>query len=64
MSQSSLNRRLIQIFGILLGISVAVWVLRGFGILTFIPGGIICVLLLGAIAIAIISYVQRRWWRF
>ncbi|MDF5739189.1 MULTISPECIES: hypothetical protein [unclassified Nostoc] len=64
MSQSSLNRRLIQIFGILLGISVAVWVLRGFGILTFIPGGIIWLLLLGAIAIGIISYVQRRWWRF
>ncbi|AUB40686.1 MULTISPECIES: hypothetical protein [Nostoc] len=64
MSQSSLNRRLIQIFGILLGISVAVWVLRGFGILTFIPGGIIWLLLLGAIAIAIISYVQRTWWRF
>ncbi|MEH2393391.1 hypothetical protein [Nostoc sp.] len=63
MSQSSLNRRLIQIFGILLGISVAVWVLRGFGILTFIPGGIIWLLLLGAIVIAIISYAQRRWWR-
>ncbi|MEH1769800.1 hypothetical protein [Nostoc sp.] len=64
MSQSSLNRRLIQIFGILLGISVAVWVLRGFGILTFIPGGIILLLLLGAIAIGIISYAQRTWWRF
>ncbi|MBN3961621.1 MAG: hypothetical protein V7K67_04990 [Nostoc sp.] len=64
MSQSSLNRRLIQIFGILLGISVAVWVLRGFGILTFIPGGIIWLLLLGAIAIGIISYAQRTWWRF
>ncbi|MEH2058697.1 MAG: hypothetical protein V7K97_21595 [Nostoc sp.] len=63
MSQSSLNRRLIQIFGMLLGISVAVWVLRGFGILTFIPGGIILLLLLGAIAIGIISYAQRRWWR-
>ncbi len=64
MSQSSFNRRLIQIFGILLGISVAVWVLRGFGILTFIPGGIIWLLLLGAIAIGIISYAQRTWWRF
>ncbi|MEH2028086.1 hypothetical protein [Nostoc sp.] len=64
MNQSSLNRRLIQIFGILLGISVAVWVLRGFGILTFIPGGIIWLLLLGAIAIGIISYAQRTWWRF
>ncbi|MDZ8029454.1 MAG: hypothetical protein RMY36_022295 [Nostoc sp. SerVER01] len=64
MSQSSLNRRLIQILGILLGISLAVWILRGFGILTFIPGGIIWLLLLGAIAIGIISYAQRTWWRF
>ncbi|MEH2173794.1 hypothetical protein [Nostoc sp.] len=64
MNQSSLNRRLIQIFGTLLGISVAVWVLRGIGILTFIPGGIIWLLLFGAIAIGIISYAQRTWWRF
>ncbi|MBD2610723.1 MAG: hypothetical protein RMY62_001545 [Nostoc sp. ZfuVER08] len=64
MSQSSLNRRLIQIFGVLLGMSLAVWILRGFGILTFIPGGVIWLLLLGAIAIAIISYAQRTWWRF
>lgn len=64
MNQSSLNRKLIQIFGTLLGISVAVWVLRGIGILTFIPGGIIWLLLLGAIAIGIISYAQRTWWRF
>jgi hypothetical protein len=63
-SQSSLNRRLIQIFGMLLGVSVAIWVLRGFGILTFIPGGIIVLLLLGAMAIGIISYAQRTWWRF
>ncbi|MEH2193940.1 MAG: hypothetical protein RMZ41_031705 [Nostoc sp. DedVER02] len=63
MSQSSLNRRLIQIFGMLLGVSVAIWVLRGFGILTFIPGGIILLLLLGAIAIGLISYAQRTWWR-
>ncbi|MEH2164210.1 MAG: hypothetical protein V7K38_24950 [Nostoc sp.] len=63
MSQSSLNRRLIQIFGMLLGVSVAIWVLRGFAILTFIPGGIILLLLLGAIAIGLISYAQRTWWR-
>ncbi len=63
MSQSSLNRRLIQIFGMLLGMSVAVWVLRGFGILTFIPGGIILLLLIGAIAVGMISYAQRTWWR-
>lgn len=64
MSQSSLNRRLTQIFGMLLGIGIAVWVLRGFGILSFIPGGIIWLLILGAIAVGIISYAQRTWWRF
>ncbi|OUL22570.1 hypothetical protein [Nostoc sp. 106C] len=64
MSQSSLNRRLTQIFGILLGIGIAVWLLRGFGLLTFIPGGVIWLLLLGAIAIGILSYVQKTWWRF
>ncbi|MBD6616250.1 hypothetical protein FNW02_10485 [Komarekiella sp. 'clone 1'] len=64
MSQSSLNRRLTQIFGMLLGIGIAVWVLRGFGILSFIPGGIIWLLILAAIAVGIISYAQRTWWRF
>jgi hypothetical protein len=63
-SQSSLNRRLTQIFGMLLGIGIAVWVLRGFGILSFIPGGIIWLLILGAITVGIISYAQRTWWRF
>ncbi len=64
MSQSSLNRRLTQVFGILLGIGIAVWLLRGFGILSFIPGGIIWLLLLAAIAFGILSYVQKTWWRF
>ena len=64
MSQSSLNRRLIQVFVILLGVGVAIWVLRGVGILTFIPGGVIWLLLLLAIATAIFSYAQRTWWRF
>lgn len=64
MSQSSLNRRLTQVFGILLGMGIAVWVLRGFGFLTFIPGGIIWLLLLGAIATGILSHVQKTWLRF
>ncbi|MEA5580255.1 hypothetical protein VB620_02750 [Nodularia harveyana UHCC-0300] len=63
MNQSSLNRTLNQIFGILLGIGLAMWVLRGFGILTFLPGGVIGLFLLGAIAVGILSYVQRTWWR-
>jgi hypothetical protein len=66
MSQSSskLNRRLTQAVGIVLGITIAVWVLRGFGVLTFIPGGIILMLLLVAIAIGILSHLQKTWWRF
>ncbi|AFY43327.1 hypothetical protein [Nostoc sp. PCC 7107] len=64
MSQSSLNRRLTQAFGILLGIGIAIWILRGLGILTFLPGGIIWLFVLGAIALGIISFAQRTWWRF
>ncbi|WP_017655637.1 hypothetical protein [Fortiea contorta] len=64
MSQSSLNRRLTQVFGVLLGMGIAVWVLRGFGLLSFLPGGVIWLLLLGAIAVGILSYVQKTWLRF
>lgn len=65
MSQSSkLNRRLSQAVGIVLGIAIAVWVLRGFGILTNMPGGVIWLLLVVAIALGIVSYVQKTWWRF
>ncbi len=65
MSQSSkLNQRLIQGFGMFLGIAIAVWVLRGLGILTFVPGGIILILFLAAIAFGILSYVQKTWLRF
>ncbi|WP_153009639.1 hypothetical protein [Mastigocoleus testarum] len=64
-SQSSkLNRLLIQGFGIFLGIAIAVWVLRGFGILTFLPGGIIILFLLTAIIMGVLSYIQKTWWRF
>jgi hypothetical protein len=64
-SQSSkLNQRLTQAFGMFLGIAIAVWVLRGLGILTFIPGGIILILFLAALAFGILSYVQKTWLRF
>ena len=64
-SQSSkLNRLLIQGVGIFLGIAIAVWILRGFGILTFLPGGIIMLFLLTAIAMGLLSYIQKTWWRF
>ncbi|MBE9210111.1 hypothetical protein IQ244_27165 [Nostoc sp. LEGE 06077] len=64
MNQSSLNRMLTQAFGILLGIGIAIWILRGFGILTFLPGGIIWLFVFGAIALGMISFAQRTWWRF
>lgn len=65
MSQSSkLNQKLTQGFGMFLGIAIAVWVLRGLGILTFIPGGLILILFLIAIAFAILSYAQKTWLRF
>ncbi|MBW4510971.1 MAG: hypothetical protein KME64_31315 [Scytonematopsis contorta HA4267-MV1] len=67
MSQSSkINRTLTQAFGTVLGLAIAVWVLRGFGLapLTLIPGGLILVLFLGAIILGVLSYVQRTWWRF
>ncbi|WP_250122408.1 hypothetical protein [Chroococcidiopsis sp. CCMEE 29] len=61
-SRSSINRTL-QIFAIVLGITLVVWLLRGIGILTFIPGGIIWLLILMAIAIGIFGLLQRRWRR-
>ena len=65
MSQSSrLNQKLTQGFGMFLGIAIAVWVLRGLGILTFIPGGVILILFLAALAFGILSYVQKTWLRF
>lgn len=65
MSQSAKIKKLtLRIFGILIGSTFLVWLLRGFGILTFIPGGLIWVLLLLAIATLIFSFLQRRWYRF
>ncbi|HLP88870.1 MAG TPA: hypothetical protein VK184_09820 [Nostocaceae cyanobacterium] len=63
MNQSTLNRYLTQIFGVLLGMGIALWILRGFGILTFLPGGLILLLFGGAIALAVLGYIQRRWGR-
>ncbi|MFM2063455.1 MAG: hypothetical protein RLZZ507_3125 [Cyanobacteriota bacterium] len=64
MNQSSLNRKLTQFLGIFLGMGIALFILRGLGILTFIPGGVIWLLLLAAIALGIFSRLQRKWWRF
>lgn len=65
MSQSAKIKNLtLRIFGILIGSTFLVWLLRGFGILTFIPGGLIWLLLFSAIATLIINLLQRRWYRF
>ncbi|WP_427161594.1 hypothetical protein ACQFX9_08575 [Aliinostoc sp. HNIBRCY26] len=64
MSQSTLNRLLTQAVGVFLGIGIAVWLLRGFGLITFIPGGLILLLFLGAIVLGVIAYAQKTWWRF
>lgn len=63
-SARKLNRILTQAFGVLLGIAIAVWILRGFGLLSFMPGGIILLLFLAAILMGVASYAQRTWWRF
>lgn len=64
MSQSSLSRKLTQSFGVLLGMTISLYVLRGFGIVTFLPGGVILLLFFGAIGTLIFNYVQRTWWRY
>jgi len=47
----------------LLGITLGIWIMRGFGVLTFIPGGLIWILLLATIGTGVVYVVQRskRW---
>lgn len=44
-------------------VTILVYILRGVGILTFIPGGVIYLLFLGAIALGLLSKIARhqRW---
>lgn len=64
MSRSAKLKVTTNIFAIILSCAIVVWLLRGFGILTFIPGGLILFLLLSAIAVGILNLWQRRWLRF
>ncbi|MGG6294288.1 hypothetical protein ACQ4M4_07695 [Leptolyngbya sp. AN02str] len=52
-----------SIFLFALAITAAVWLMRGFGILTFLPGAVIWILLILTIAAGILDVVQRtrRW---
>jgi hypothetical protein len=47
-----LTQKFAYLFSISLGLSILVYLLRGFGIATFLPGGI----LLGLIILAILSF--------
>jgi uncharacterized protein YqhQ len=64
MNSSKLNRTLTQFIGIMIGVAIAIWVLRGVGILTNVPGGIIWLLILAAVILGIFNHLQKTWWRF
>ncbi|MCC3405892.1 MAG: hypothetical protein JGK17_09935 [Microcoleus sp. PH2017_10_PVI_O_A] len=49
-----------RIFLTLLGITLLVWILRGVGFLTFMPGGVIWILILLSFIAGILSTVLRR----
>jgi len=53
------NIRASQFFFIFTGMTILVWVLRGLGILTFIPGGIIWILISLSVITGIWSRLQR-----
>ncbi|MBW4660349.1 MAG: hypothetical protein KME15_16870 [Drouetiella hepatica Uher 2000/2452] len=46
------------VFLALLGVATALWILRGFGLLTFLPGGILWVLMLLTIGAGVVSGLQ------
>ncbi len=52
-----------SIFLGILGVTIAIWVLRGVGLFTFIPGGLIWILLFLTIGAGIMDTLQRtkRW---
>jgi hypothetical protein len=52
-----------QLFGGILGITFLVWILRGLGVLTFVPGLVLWVLIFLSIAAGILMGWEssRRW---
>ncbi|MEO0407053.1 MAG: hypothetical protein AAF289_06860 [Cyanobacteria bacterium P01_A01_bin.135] len=50
-------------FLVCLGLTLLVWVGRGLGVLTFIPGGLLWLLLLLTVGSAVMDIIQRtrRW---
>ncbi|MEG3897512.1 hypothetical protein QT989_17835 [Microcoleus sp. SVA1_B6] len=49
-----------RIFWTILGLTLLVWILRGVGILTFIPGAVIWILILLSFVAGILSTLLRR----
>lgn len=51
------------IFFLLLGVTITVWVLRGIGLLTFVPGGVVWLLIFLSVGAGVVDMVQktRRW---
>ncbi|MEG4022581.1 hypothetical protein QT996_07165 [Microcoleus sp. S13C4] len=49
-----------RIFWAILGLTLLVWILRGVGLLTFIPGGVIWILILLSFVAGILSTLLRR----
>lgn len=52
-----------RLFLVSLAILVVVWGLRGFGLLTFFPGGVLWLLLLVTVGLGVFALIQgtRRW---
>ncbi|MGB3613363.1 MAG: hypothetical protein WBA10_06160 [Elainellaceae cyanobacterium] len=50
-------------FLICLSLTLFVWVGRGLGLITFVPGGLLWILLLATVGAAVIDIIQRtrRW---
>ncbi|MBE9102224.1 hypothetical protein [Vacuolonema iberomarrocanum] len=52
-----------RLFWVSLAILAVIWGLRGFGLLTFFPGGVIWIVLLITIGLGVFALIQgtRRW---
>ena len=49
-----------RIFLSILGLTLLVWILRGVGLLTFLPGGVIWILILLSFVAGILNTLVRR----
>ncbi|MEL6225080.1 MAG: hypothetical protein AAFR31_20820 [Cyanobacteria bacterium J06627_8] len=58
-----LSTKSYRLFLMLLGVTLAVWIMRGIGIITFFPGGIVWILILCTIGSGTFAAIQKskRW---